>query len=367
MTKKFRYKNIFMYASLQFCGHMDEYFIKHTEKLVVFLVMPRLKSDYNIVRVYRKGKLRRERLVWSSSNIILYYLAWYVNYLTNLFYYFSRSESLIVLSNHPISFFGMSFQKMLRRMTFAYWVGDYFPPVSVSLLVFESFKKYYHDRVTFTYYLSDRINRLLNGKIAASRNHATVMWGVKRVRKPRITSGSRFTLLFIGLIKEGQGLEFIFSFLSKHKDYFVNIIGICDETLFRRYANLIRTLGVTNQVFFPNTFYSDAQLIRLAKTCYIGVAMYDTSPLNSAYFTDPGKVKAYVELGLPVIMSDTTSIAPFVKKYRCGEVIENNEKAFESAALKIQREYVKYCKGLQKFIYHFYFETYYKRAFGALE
>src|SRR5258708_987465 len=49
MANLIRYKNIFMYSSLQFCGNIEEYFSKHTEKLVVFITMPRLKNkDTNL-------------------------------------------------------------------------------------------------------------------------------------------------------------------------------------------------------------------------------------------------------------------------------------------------------------------------------
>ena len=172
-----------MDASLQFCGHIEEYFAAHTEKLVVYIVMPRLKNRGNLVRVYKAGKLVEEEKVWSSDNIFLYYLSWLWQYWKFILVYFGRKEHFVVLSGHPISFFGMSIQKFLRpNIRFAYWIGDYFPPVNLSLRLFEKLKKYYHDRVSYTYYLSDTINRILNeGTIMNDRWKKTVMWGVKAI------------------------------------------------------------------------------------------------------------------------------------------------------------------------------------------
>lgn len=72
MKNKFLYKNIFMYASLQFCGNIEEYFSKHTEKLLVFIAMPRLKNKFNLLRIYEKENLIPENLLLNprkASNI----------------------------------------------------------------------------------------------------------------------------------------------------------------------------------------------------------------------------------------------------------------------------------------------------------
>jgi len=37
--RNFRYQNVMLYSSLQWCGNVEEYFVRHTERLVVFLLM----------------------------------------------------------------------------------------------------------------------------------------------------------------------------------------------------------------------------------------------------------------------------------------------------------------------------------------
>lgn len=318
--------------------------------------------------MYRQGRLVKEEKVWSSSNFFLYYVSWLCHYWKFILVYFERKEKFVVLSGHPISFFGMSLQKLLRpNARFAYWIGDYFPAVNVSLRLFEKLKKYYHDRVSYAYYLSATINKIFNeGNIVDNERKKTVMWGVKPIITKKRDFKGQLSILFVGLVKEGQGIEVLLSFLAKHSDYTLKIIGICRDELFENYQALIGQYEIGDRVFFPNKFYSDTELTELAKTCHVGIALYDTGKLNATYYTDPGKVKTYAELGLPIVMTDTSGIAFFVKRFGCGEVIKKEEE-IETALEKMRSHYGEYQQGLKKFLSYFAYNAYYRKSFNALE
>lgn len=368
MIKQFFYKNIFMFGSLQSVGHTEEYFAAHSEKLVVYIIMPRVQNRRNLLRIYRRGRLVRELPVWSSVNFFLYYMSWFFHYWKFILTYFKKYESLIVLSGHPISFFGMTIQKLLRKITFVFWVGDYYPPVNWQLIIYEKLKKFYHDRVPLTYYLSNKINEKFNGRVMHDLHHRTVMWGVEAaVSEKRTLIPKVFNILFVGLVKEGQGLELLFSFLTKHREYQLKIIGVCEEKLFNKCQLIIKNYKINNQVYFPNKFYADYELGEIAKACQVGIALYDLGPLNITYYTDPGKIKTYAELGLPIVMTNTSEIATYIKKFHSGEVIAPNLDELENALLKIRENYVQYQRGLGNFNKYFAFESYYKKAFIALE
>lgn len=310
----------------------------------------------------------KEEKVWSSGNFFFYYLSWLWHYLKFILVYFERKEKFVVLSGHPISFFGMSIQKFLRpSILFAYWIGDYFPSVNLSLRLFEKLKKYYHNRVSYAYYLSDTINQIFNdGKVVDNERKKTVMWGVKPIITKKRDVKGQLHILFVGLVKEGQGLEVLLSFLAKHPDYTLKIIGICREELFKKYQALIAKHKIGDRVFFPNKFYSDTELESIAKDCHVGVALYDTGKLNATHYTDPGKVKTYAELGLPIIMTNTSAIASYIKKFHAGEVIEEASD-MPIAVEKIKKDYDHYQTGLCLFARHFEYEKYYRLAFVALE
>ena len=149
-----------MYSSLQFSGNVEKYFVKNTEKLLVYIVMPRLKNMYNLLRLYKKVKMTQEKRVKSSSNIFLYYFFWYFYQIYFLIKYFSRKEPFFFMGGHPVCFFGLRLQKLLRNAKYVYWIGDYFPGNGFIIKAFEKLKKHYHDRVDYSLYLSDTINKI---------------------------------------------------------------------------------------------------------------------------------------------------------------------------------------------------------------
>lgn len=366
MKFKKLYKNIFLYSSLQFMGNVEEYFADRTEKLVVFIVMPRIQSKSSLLRLYKNGEKIEERKIPLFSNIFLYYFSWYINYVLLVLKYFKKNEKFYMISFHPLPLFFMTFQKMFREIEFVYWIGDYFPPINNMYNLFEKLKKFYNSRATYSLYLSDSINEIMNGRVLNTFNRKTVMWGVKPKNIKRKFS-DKFNILFVGLIKESQGLEFLFEFLRSNQNYQLKIIGVCEKELCSKYQKLISKQRISNQVYFPNRFFSDNELNEISKECQIGIALYDINEGNATYYTDPGKIKAYAELGLPIIMSDISSIVPFIKKFKAGEIVDRNFESIKLAIKKIEDNYVEYLQGINKFNNYFYFEDYYEGKFKFLE
>lgn len=356
-----------MYSSLQSVGNIEEYFSKHTEKLLDFIIMPRKQYNASLIRLYKKGKLIEEKKIKLSKNIFLYYFLWYVHYLFFLFKYFTKKEKISIITFHPISFFGMTLQKLFRNIEFVFWDGDYYPPVNLPLILYEKIKKHYNGKVKYAVYQGDLINEKMNGKVIRTAYRKKVMWGVRPKNIKRNINRNNFTILFVGAIRESQGLEFVFDFLKNHKDYSIKIIGAGDDKLFLRYKKIIQDNKIEGQVYFPNRFFEDRELTEISKTCQVGIAVYDITPESATYYTDPGKVKTYAALGLPIIMSDVSAIAPYVKKFGCGILIKQDNKELGKALLEMKKNYAGYLNGLAKFNKHFYYETYYKKAFSFLE
>lgn len=355
-----------MYGSLQSVGNTMNYFIKHTRKLVIYVIMPRLSGISNELWVYKEGNVQEKRIISTSSNLFLYYVLWFYHHTTTLFTYFSRNEHVFILAGHPIAFFGMSIIKLVRKVEYVYWIGDYYPPVHWSLILFEKLKKYYHDRIPFTYYLSDKINSIYNGKIVSLPNKKTVMWGVKAYTGPSKTITSPFRLIFVGAIRPSQGIEDLLLFIKNTSKVELSIIGVCERTLYDNYVLLIKKYKISNRVWFPNTFVSDEELKKLSIRHHVGIALYEKGVHTATHYTDPGKVKTYIEMGLPVIMTNTSAIVSFIRKFHAGFVIESVSE-LSTALKKIQTQYAQYQQGVQFFAEEFEYEQYYYEAFTLLE
>lgn len=361
------YKRIFAYGSLQFCGHIEEYLSAHTGELLVFIVQPRVGDPHNLLRRYRNGTLIEECPVRSSQNLFLYYLLWYANHVRFLLRFCPKGERTIVFGGHPIVFFGMGLFRLVRPLRFAYWIGDYFPSAQLSVRLFERLKKGYHDRVDYTYYLTDAINRMMNGgAVVDTPNHRTVMWGLAPFPAVPPPPLEPFTLLFVGLVRPGQGLEALFTFLSARRRCRLKIIGVCQPDYYVRLQALVASLGLDGQVFFPNRFYSEPELVEIAATCHVGLALYDTSGDNFTHYADPGKVKAYAEMRLPVLMTRISDIVPYVERFCSGEVISGIGELGQ-AIERIRDDYPRYQEGIRRFVAHFEYDAYYREAFRALE
>jgi len=365
--KTFRYKNIILYSSHQWCGNTKEYFIKNTEKLAVFLLMPRIQTKDNILRIYERGKLVKEEQTPLSENFFLYYLLWYFHYIIAIFKHFPINEKLIVITAHPYVFFAVTLQRLLRKIDFVYWIADYYPPINLTMKLYERLKKFYHNGLRYKIYLGDGVNETMNGKIVSTQTCKTILWGVNPKNIHRNFVKANRSILFVGVIRPNVGVKIVYEFLKANPAYNLKVIGICDDNLYKEHQEVIKRYGIVNRVYFPNRFFFDDELNELSKECFVGVALYTIDNTSTIYYADPGKIKAYTEMGLPVIMSKTSSIAPYIKKFKAGEVIDRNAKSLYSAILKIKSNYKEYLDGLKKFNEYFFYETYYARKFKFLE
>jgi len=192
------------------------------------------------------------------------------------------------------------------------------------------------------------------------------MWGVKPFFGTHKAPTESYRLLFVGVIRPSQGIEDLLLFLKRSPKVFLSMLGSCESHLYKRYVSLISEYGITKRVYFPNAFIDDTKLRDLAQKHHVGIALYEKGMHTATYYTDPGKVKTYIELGLPVVMTDTSAVSPYIKKFGAGIVINDLSEVY-SALQSIQRNYALYCKGLNELSQFFDFESYYKFAFNSFE
>lgn len=367
MPHKFRYKNILLYTSHQWCGNTEEYFAQNSERLLAFLLMPRVQNKDNVLRIYEMGRLVKEDSIRLSENIFLYYILWYLQYIRAIFKYIIRNKKLVVISAHPYPFLFMTIQKLFRRLVFVYWIADYFPPVNLVLRLFEKFKAFYHNNIDYACYLGDGVNKIMNGKIMTTERKRTVIWGVKPKKIKRDFKKTKYTILYVGVVRSNVGLDIAYEFLKKNKIYNLKVIGVCDGPLYKKQMAMIKDYGIEKQVYFPNRFFFDGELNEISKECFVGIALYAIDNTSTIYYADPGKTKAYTEMGLPVIMTKTSSIAPYIEKFKAGELIDRDSISLGKAIRTVEESYDQYLRGIKKFNKYFYFEDYYAKSFKFLE
>jgi hypothetical protein len=329
--------------------------------------MPRIQTKDNILRIYEKGKLVKVEETPLSENFFLYYFLWYLHYIIAIFKHFPRDRKLIVISAHPYVFFATTIQKLLRNIDFVYYIADYYPPINLTMKLYERLKKFYHKGIKYKIYLGDGVNKIMNGKILNTKTTKTIMLGVKPKHITRDLKKTNHTILFVGVVRSGVGLEIIYEFLRLNPSYNIKILGICDRGLYQKHTEIIKQYNISDRVYFPNRFFFDNEMNEVSKSCFVGIALYTIDNTSTIYYADPGKVKTYTEMGLPVIMSKTSSIAPYIEKYKAGEVVNRNQIALKKAIERIKANYRAYTDGVNKLNKIFYYETYYCEKFSFLE
>ena len=368
--RTFRYESVFALASLQFCGHVDEYLIANTRRLCLMYVLPRFGEQKQIVRRYEERNLVEERALRSSQNIFLYYWLWFWHNITEMLRFAKGyKEKTLVFGGHPVCFFGMTLVKMLRRVSYLYWIGDYFPNKSFVIRAFEWLKRFYHNRIPFTYYLSDAINRKMNrGKIRDEPGHKTLMWGMRRFPMPghEKAMATAKQLLCVGLVRDGQGVENVLDFLAENREYTLALVGVAANGYEKTVERMIAERNLFDRVYFPNRFHSQEELLEIAGKSLVGLALYSLGEENFTHYADPGKVKAYIEMDLPVVMTRISEIVPFIERFRAGVVVEGMEGVGE-AVRKIAEDYPAYGEGVRRFNEHFEYTRLYAHAFKPVE
>ena len=370
MHPTFRYESVFALASLQFCGHVDEYLIANTRRLCLMYVLPRFGEQKQIIRRYEGGTLVEERALRSSRNIFLYYWLWFWHNITEILKFANGyNGKTLVFGGHPVCFFGMALMKMLRRVSYLYWIGDYFPNKSFVIRAFEWLKRFYHNRIPFTYYLSDAINCKMNrGKVRDEPWHKTLMWGMRcfpMSGHEKIMSTSK-QLLFVGLVRDGQGIENVLDFLAENREYALAIVGIAANGYEKNVKRMIAEKNLSDRVYFPNRFHSQEELLEIAGKSLVGLALYSLGEENFTHYADPGKVKAYIEMNLPVVMTRISEVVPFIERFRAGVVVDGMEDIGD-AVRKIAEDYPTYGGGVRQFNEHFEYTHLYAEAFKPVE
>lgn len=368
MKNSKRYTSVFTFATLQFDGHFLQYLKENTQHLVALYILSRKDNRKDFYEIYDNGRLvfSHELLIF-RKNVVLAWCTYYIQYLRILLRHTSHREHTYVISFFPFFFFFGSLLCRIRHIEFIYWIGDYWPMGSLGIRIYRFFMHYYHARMPNTLYLSDRINAVMNdGHIVSSLTHKTAMWGIDRPQRRKTISSGIIKICFIGVLAPWQGIEILFGAVSKDKNLHLTLIGTGNANLVAEYEMLTRKYNISDRVCFPDRFYYGNDLKKIVQECHIGVALYNTDAETVTYYADPGKIKQYIEFGLPVVMTDASEIVSYVKNAGAGEIVDRSVDSVLHSFKKIATQYGKYQKGIRTFSDHFYFRSYYRDVFSFM-
>jgi glycosyltransferase involved in cell wall biosynthesis len=147
---------------------------------------------------------------------------------------------------------------------------------------------------------------------------------------------ARRRAVFLGHLVERQGvdlfLEGVARLVGRGDDVRADIVGSGPlETTLREHA---RRLGVAAAVRFHGFVDDHRDVERLLAEASVGVAPYRPSESTFTRFADPGKLKAYLAAGLPIVLTDVPPNARELEQEAGAEVVPYDDGVLADAILR---------------------------------
>jgi len=173
-------------------------------------------------------------------------------------------------------------------------------------------------------------------------------------------------LIFTGHLLAHMGVDLVIrsmpEILKKIPDVRFEIIGGGEEE--DRLRELVKELKVSKSVKFWGWIRDRSKLEKIMSDGAIGLATFNTEILDDKVKNaDPGKIKDYMLLGMPVIATNVISTANAIRKARCGLIINYQALDLVNAVVKLLknpgllREYRENAlKYVSKFDYNLIFQ-----------
>ncbi len=122
--------------------------------------------------------------------------------------------------------------------------------------------------------------------------------------------------------------------------------------------------GVADKVIFLGPIVDNAEVKKIASHWQIALAPYQLG--NYIRYADPGKLKLYLQLGIPVITTDANPIHAEIAELKCGEIVDPAPADILRAVHAIQADYAAYEQGIRAIGARYEFERLYDDAFSVL-
>jgi glycosyltransferase involved in cell wall biosynthesis len=137
---------------------------------------------------------------------------------------------------------------------------------------------------------------------------------------------ARRRVVYLGHLVPRQGVEMLLEAISLLDDVSADIVGTgpLEGTLRDR----ARTLGIVDRVHFHGFVADHRDVERLLAESSVAVAPYAPSADSFTRYADPGKLKAYLAAGLPIVLTDVPPNAHELAEEAGAELA-----AFEAAAI----------------------------------
>lgn len=356
-----KYKSVYyaIYENLKNIGNFREYLIENSESVIFFHFPHGYANSPSYFEIYKEGKLEKKRSLYKvpgSSNIFKLFI-YYVYFQYILFRYVPNNSYVIVDS--PIFCLLNSISTHIKQARFIYWIGDYYPDNKGFMKIYNSLVDFYNRKLKIVWFVSPPIMKIYQKKIDHPTNDTMrrmlVSLGTKsnrRVFRKKISKPVK--LGFVGVLREQQGLDLVFSYLRHSNESVLEIVG--SGYKLDHYKNLAKKMNLNKKVKFYG-YIED--MGRIASKWDIGIALYENKANNVSVYCEPTKIKNYLEFGLPVITTKATYFYKELEEKKAGLAIDEKIESMDEAVREVSLNYAKYKKGVKIILNKYEYANYY--------
>ena len=388
MKKKQKGSVIYVnYSPYENSGKILDYLLENFEIVILFLLnfheLGKAQKPGQLL-IYRKGKIVKKYPLLDLPFRIPLFLTFILLPVRSLINLFQILYYAITLKNKygkfnfyfTVNAFTAWIGNILKEINVIdktiFWVWDYYPPkhenwtIRVMRKIYGFFDKIAlrSDRVIF---VNDRMIRLKRqiGLLIKNKKYPVVSIGTEKVKYKKNDNKdlSKVKFGFIGVLKKSQGLEIVLENAEEIIKHFpgasYEIIGSGpDENLYKKMAKsspiLVKFYG----------YVQDSLLNKVLSKCHIGIATYVPSESNLSAYGDPGKVKRYLTLGIPVIAPDVFEFSSVIREAKAGIIVDYYKRSeLINAVRTIIENYNEYSQNAYKLGAKFYYKEIYPKLF----
>lgn len=143
-------------------------------------------------------------------------------------------------------------------------------------------------------------------------------------------------IVYVGHLKAFYGVELAIHALPLIQKIvpkaYLEIIGSGEQH--EELRELVNKLDLTHAVKFHG-WKEKKRAERLIADAAVGLAPFNTDVDEKIKNADPAKIKDYLALGLPIVMTNATLNAPTIAKLKCGIVVNYTPQSLASAVIKL--------------------------------
>lgn len=371
------------YSPYENSGKILDYLLENFKYVFIFSLgfhNLKEKKKYNKLSVYYRGKSSKEVYLFQlpvpkTLLFVTLPLRSFIVFIQILIYtYWLKKKYGKINIYFTVNAFTAWIGNVMKRFGLVsktiFWVWDFYPPVHKDKIIMLMRQIYWQfDKISSH---SDRVvfvnHRLIDlrkdiGIIPKKANYPIIPIGTDKFSNLSSKGEKSVILGFIGMVKKSMGLDVVFDNADQIIKDFPNtrleVIGSGPDMEYFKSKAKNSAVATTFHGYLEGESFN-----QVLEKCSIGIAPYLPDPSNVSHYGDAGKVKRYLSLGLPVIITDIFEFAKEIEKSKAGEIIRYDKpKELINAIKKIMSNYNQYQKNALKLREKLYYKKIYPKMF----